>query len=263
MVSDRSNGIYRSVIVAFIGWLILAGNTQPVSDNARGNAASAQGNESAAKDSNVASGISRIGSALEAQNAKTDPYEKERNEREIRDLDAQENSAYWAGAMFWATAVAVILSVIGVGLVYITFRATRKSNEIAHDHQRARLLPSAELTRVNHLSDNMQVVLRCENIGLSPAYRVRCFALPVGDIPKLPPNDAIEGHERTVKVGDKEDLVVIGNFEKDDYVIGFIQYDTIFSGPKFSYFCFGFNWSLQSRRWFATSQVPKTWPRDT
>ena len=94
MVSDRSNGIYRGVVAALVGWLILVGNTQPIGNRTGSEATAAQSDQKAAQHSDIASGISRIGNQLEAQNAKADPYEKERNEREIRDLQAQENSAY-------------------------------------------------------------------------------------------------------------------------------------------------------------------------
>jgi hypothetical protein len=263
MVFDRRNGIYRSIFAALVGWLILVGNTQPVGNNTGGNSAAAQRNQDTAKNTNVAPGVSRIGDALEAQNAKSDPYEKERNEREILDLQAQEKSAYWAEAMFWATTAALILSLIGIGLVWTTFKETRKSNDIAHDHQRARLLPSAQLTRTHYLSETKKVVLRCENIGLSPAYRVRGLASTMKDIPNRPPIKGIGGYEWTVKVHEKQDLVLFENFNNDHFLVGVIQYNTIFGGPKFSYFCFRFTRSSESGEWFAESRIPETWPTDT
>jgi hypothetical protein len=252
---------YRGIILTLAGLALIGAN--PVSDDARGNPTTAQSDESADKKEDVASGISRISEALEAQNAKTDPYEEDRNKREIRDLQAQENSAYWTQAMFWATACALVLSFIGIGLVWTTFRETRQANKIARDHQRARILPSAALIRTQHMTTDVDVVLRCENIGLSPAYRVRGFVLPVTAIPNLPPADAIGGHERAIKVGETDDLTIIPNFENDHFIVGMIRYETIFGGPKFSYFCFGFTWSQQSRKWFAVSQIPDTWPKDT
>jgi hypothetical protein len=263
MVFDRRNGIYRSIFAALVGWLILVGNTQPVGNNTGGNSAAAQRNQDTAKNTNVAPGVSRIGDALEAQNAKSDPYEKERNEREILDLQAQEKSAYWAEAMFWATTAALILSLIGIGLVWTTFKETRKSNDIAQNHQRARVFPTAELTSTHPYSETKKVVLRCENIGLSPAYRVRCVALPVAEIPNMPPVIPTGGYERTIVVGAKDDLAEIADFQIDQYVVGMIQYDTIFSGPQQSYFCFGFAWSKQRKKWFAERRIPETWPTDT
>lgn len=121
---------YWCIILAIAG-LALAANAQPIGNSARSDAPAAQSNESAPKDSDIAVSLSRISSALEAQNAKADPYEEDRNKREIRDLQAQENSAHWAKWMFYATAVAVILSVIGVILIYITFRATRHAANAA------------------------------------------------------------------------------------------------------------------------------------
>jgi hypothetical protein len=131
MVSDSSNGIYRSVIAAIVGWMILVGNAQPISNRAGSDAPAAQSNQSTPNDAKVTAGINRIGNALEAQNTKIDPYEKEQNDREIRDLQAQEISAYWAGAMFWVNLGALILSAIGIGLVYITFDQARKATAVA------------------------------------------------------------------------------------------------------------------------------------
>ena len=261
MVSYRGNRVNWRIVAA-VAALILTG-ANPPSPNSTGKTTVEQANKRANQDKTVTPDISSINEALAAQHAKTDPYEKERNKREIRDLAAQEKSAYWAEYLFWATVAALVLSLIGIGLVWTTFRETKQSNDIARDHQRARLLPSAELMRTNHLSETMKVALRCENIGLSPAYRVRCFALPVKSVPEMPPTDASGGFERTMTVGATDDLVEVGNFESDYYVVGMIQYDTIFGGPKYSYFCFCFVWSRPSRKWFAVSQIPKTWPRDT
>ena len=173
MVSDRSNGIYQSVIAAIVGWLILVGNAQaqPISNRAGGDAAAIQSNQKATQHADIASGIRRIGNQLEAQTAKSDPYEKERNEREIRDLQAQENSAYWAGAMFWATLGALVLSVIGVGLVWTTFRETRKANEIAIFAQRPWIsieaTPTIMTTKAN--SYTWEYLIYFKNLGSTVA----------------------------------------------------------------------------------------------
>jgi hypothetical protein len=123
---------YRCIIFAIAG-LILLGTDNP-SQNPSSNATAAQTDQKSRQHEDISLGVSRIGDALEAQNSKTDPYEKERNEREIRDLQAQENSAYWAEAMFWATISALVLSAIGVGLVYTTFDQARKATAIAQEN---------------------------------------------------------------------------------------------------------------------------------
>lgn len=141
---------YRGIILALAGLALLGAN--PVSYDARGNPATAQSDKRPDKKEDVASGISRIGEALEAQNAKTDPYEEDRNKREIRDLQAQENSAYWAQAMFWATVGALVLSFIGIGLVWITFRETKSSNKIAKAQTRAQLRIASATVDIRQVS---------------------------------------------------------------------------------------------------------------
>jgi hypothetical protein len=79
----------------------------------------------------------------------------------------------------------------------------------------------------------------------------------------MPPVNPTGGYERTIVVGAKDDLAEIADFQIDQYVVGMIQYDTIFSGPQQSYFCFGFAWSKQSKKWYAVNQTPETWPTDT
>lgn len=117
--------------IAFAGLILFAANA-PIKHDA-GRPPAAQANKEATDNQNIAADLRRIGNALEALGAKTDPFDEERNNREIRDLQAQEKSAYWAESMFWAAAISVLLSMIGIGLVWTTFRETRKANEIADD----------------------------------------------------------------------------------------------------------------------------------
>jgi hypothetical protein len=171
MVFDSSNGIYRSIFAAIAG-LVLAANAQPVSQDTGSKPTTTQREGNAAKKPDVASSISRIGDALEAQNATGDPYEKEQNEREIRDLQAQEKSAYWAEAMFWATSVAVILSVIGIGLVWTTFRETQQANVIARNAQRAWVTLKAKpelIRRSEGYGMYIRATFVAENIGATAA----------------------------------------------------------------------------------------------
>ena len=178
MVFDRSNGIYRSIIVAIVGWLILVGNAQPISNDAGRKPAVTQSNEKATQSAEIVSNIRGIRSTPETQNVKTDPYEKERNEREKRDLQAQENSAYWAGAMFWVTFAAAVLSIIGIGLVWTTFRETRKANDIARDGNRAWVKLEAKGPRtmvIGHPKSTLHIGVELVNFGQSPATNIRCW----------------------------------------------------------------------------------------
>ena len=53
------------------------------------------------------------------------------NQRNERDLVAQETTAGWTLVMSTAAIFGIILSVVGVALVWGTFRETRRTNEIA------------------------------------------------------------------------------------------------------------------------------------
>jgi hypothetical protein len=223
MVFDRSNGIYRSVFVAIAG-LILAVYCQPISSNTRSQPTAEQGNKDATKDANIAASVSRIGNALEAKNAKTDPYEKDRNKREIRDLQAQEKSAYWAEWMFYATAVAVILSVLGIALVYITFRATRKANDIATfaDRPWVGFKPGINgHLQIKQKTLQYDISIPATNYGVRPALavtgRIKAFldVREIGDLKVLAKemfaNNEYELHFMTVFPGQIEDIELSGS----------------------------------------------------
>lgn len=103
----------------------LLGATQ-ASDNGQENQTSADSRETSATENvQVAADLGRIASALEAQNANDDP------EREQRDLNAQEGMAQWAKWMFWAATAQVLLSAVGIGLIYVTFQQTRRAADAA------------------------------------------------------------------------------------------------------------------------------------
>lgn len=171
MVTDRSYEVYRSALLSIVG-LILIGANLP-SQNSSSYTTAGQVDQNANQEKTVASGVSRIAETLEAQNAKTDPYEKERNKREIRNLAAQENSAYWTESMFWATVAALILSSIGIGLVWTTFRETQKANDIAKDSMYRQLkayltIESAEMEKFGWPEAHLII----HNSGSTPATNI-------------------------------------------------------------------------------------------
>jgi hypothetical protein len=227
----------RFIILAIAGLILVGAN--PPSQNAGGQTTTTQGNNSANKEESVASGISRISEALEAQNAQTDPYEKERNEREIRDLEAQENSAYWAESMFWATVAALILSFIGIGLVYTTFHETRRSNVLSKAHQRARMEIKLEVRDLNQ--GLLVLALRGENIGGSVAWdlsvRVHMSEIAIN------PYGILEApsHRHIVKPGEVVAITVMTSpvpYPQPFFVGGCATYRCIFGDNHESWFCF-------------------------
>jgi hypothetical protein len=249
MVSDSSNGIYRGIIVAIAG-LILIGANEP-SNYSTSNAAAAHSDNGANQEKDVASGIRRIGEALEAQNTKTDPYEKERNEREIRDLQAQENSAYWAEAMFWATFAAIILSVIGIGLVGATFRETQRSSEAAEIskdayiwNERGRISVQAEGTISIAIGEEQFIPIEIRNDGRSIVVFERVDFAHVWT-PSFPLGKDFEGFDverRVVGAGSEGIFSEIRpeNFsnKRSGYLVGWLTYKTLNQSGFKTYFCF-------------------------
>jgi hypothetical protein len=63
----------------------------------------------------IKSEIERIGRATEALKDESDPKQKE--EREKRDLVAQEEMAFWAKTLFWTTCASVVLTLVGLAMI--------------------------------------------------------------------------------------------------------------------------------------------------
>ena len=101
------------------------------------------------------------------------------NERAEYDLYAQRTSALWAAIMAFAALLGIGLSGVGVFLVYTTFDATRKANEIAKKNVRPWVVVERfEIKRL--LFENVEwrqgifaiveVEIQIKNIGQTPAY---------------------------------------------------------------------------------------------
>jgi len=56
-----------------------------------------------------------------------------RDQHDVRDLDAQEQMALWAQAMFWANAVAVVLTFAGLVLIGFTLHHTKRASNYAEE----------------------------------------------------------------------------------------------------------------------------------
>jgi hypothetical protein len=116
------------------------------------------------------------------------------NEREERDLEAQLITAAWTAFMGAAALIGMAVSVIGVGLVFITFRETRKAT-IAAQHGAAHALASLHANRawitpdgyatyeikdskINGIlhKETFAISLKWKNTGGSPAINSTCFS---------------------------------------------------------------------------------------
>ena len=94
-------------------------------------------------------------------------------EREIRDLEAQEQMALWAERMFWATVVSIITSGLGILLVWRTLVWTnrgveqnRRSNDLTEAHQRPWVYFDVELTGAPSLKLGMDMIVLPVNINI-------------------------------------------------------------------------------------------------
>lgn len=260
----------RRIFTALAGLILLVGANEP-SNNSTGNASTAQANQEAGQHENVAAGISRIGNAFETQNGKTDPHEEKRNQREIRDLQAQESSAYWAAAMFWATATALVLSVIGIRLVWTTFRETRKANDIAAKFQRARLQPTFEIIPGNRFAER-SVAISAKNIGGSAAIGAYLDFEAGNFVPDKMGNLSHRSHAHVIPPDQSCSFTIFAPDQRnliEYYLYGTISYNCVFGEQHSAHFCVRiedaeFHPAIANRAAVvATPCRPVTWPADT
>jgi hypothetical protein len=117
----------RALILAALAWLFLSAQAQPVGNSGASQAPAAKGNESAPKDADVVANTSGVGGKTEAADGDSDAEQREKRENDRRDLKAQEDMAYWAQSMFWAAFAQAVLSLVGIVLIYVTFKEARRA----------------------------------------------------------------------------------------------------------------------------------------
>jgi hypothetical protein len=104
------------------------------------------------------------------------------NEREHKDLVAQQTAALWAGTMGIAALLGMFLSAIGVALVYTTFRETQRAADAAHDANRPWLEVCVCVNEIvlDHGGVSASINFQILNRGNSPAtYAVTILRLGV------------------------------------------------------------------------------------
>lgn len=118
-------------------------------------------------------------------------------EHDQEDLVAQKSAAFWGYVMGVSAVFGMGLSIIGVCLIWTTFRETRKANQISRDANRAWIGISVSESGKFWLSTEklefyFDVIL--ENHGSSPAIEVFCRGFIVLGDPKgfdLPPMEDV------------------------------------------------------------------------
>lgn len=107
------------------------------------------------------------------------------NEREYADLAAQQTSALWTSLMGVAALVGMFLSAVGIGLVWTTFRETKRTADAAfHANEIARISNERQLRayvgvvdfRIHGLMAGgvPTFAVQYKNVGQSPARDLLC-----------------------------------------------------------------------------------------
>lgn len=117
-----------------------------------------------------------LSSVRETECIQNEREEYRRDRREELDLVAQRMSANWARLMGGAAVLGMVLSAIGIILVWITFRATKRANEIAQDQLHASTRPIVVFDEqiLRQEGDEFAAGFKFKNIGKDPAMIMEC-----------------------------------------------------------------------------------------
>jgi hypothetical protein len=165
--------------------------------------------------------------------------ESRTNERNEQDLVAQRQSANWAYIMGAAAVIGMVLSVIGVVLVWTTFDETRRANLLSKAQQRGRIALDFE-SGIGSDTGFLLVIMKARNIGHSVVMNCRASVHDSAEIPKRISPVFTEGAIYTLASQAKETLAV---FSRPDfltngyYLFGIVKYDCIFGDPHETHFC--------------------------
>jgi hypothetical protein len=173
----------RSLVVGAVLWTALAAHAadaQTVSQQPRGPAGAAASNQ---RPDESAAHLARIAGAAEAIRAQGEARDKE--EREKKDLQAQEDMAFWAKWAFMAAAFQAILGLGGFIVVFGTLKASVQSAKEAskaasasmqsvlaaqHSERAYVVLSHSRSITFNKPAGTVYVVLKVENAGRTPAH---------------------------------------------------------------------------------------------
>ena len=169
------SGSYRRILIVLAG-LILTGVNQPDQGNAaQGSADNAQ--QPIAEASEVTPSAQVAAPTPPEPDLTSATCDQSYYDRE--DLDAQRDMAKWTRIMGIAAIVGIILSGIGIGLIYSTFVAAHKANQIALSAQRAWLTLEIEnegALRILPETADLNIKWTIKNIGREVAKNLRIVA---------------------------------------------------------------------------------------
>jgi Domain of unknown function (DUF6471) len=182
------------------------------SDGGKGNE-NTTANENTKAD-HIWSALEKIEAAIRDTIPKVDASKEQRQEyRENTDLNAQQDMALWAKAMFLATVGSVVLTLIGIVLIWRTLHHTSRAADYTKDmvveaqattkaanesvlvtrqigEAQVRAYLRCKSAKYRILKDSVGATLEIENVGQSPAQSVRISGTAavqfVGGSPSMP-----------------------------------------------------------------------------
>ena len=181
----------KLVVFAALLLAVEASLAQPTEQRAGRQTGATNGDQSSIQDTAVAVNLSRLVRAIEAQNS--DPKAGEDRQRAKDDLVAQQSMARWTLVIALVSVGALVLSTVGVILIYLTFRQTRVAARWAgigaRQSRRAlrhmQTVSSAELrayvgiewVTVSGFSvgETPNAEIRTKNFGQTPAHQFDVF----------------------------------------------------------------------------------------
>jgi hypothetical protein len=195
---------YWLPILAVVGLLAGGVQAQPISHGASGDAHPGKSQHKPKSDAppsiplSVQDDIHSIARALEAANKKPDAPKdnSEPDQYAKKNLEDQSRMAFWAAGMFWVGLLELIVTLVGVGLVWRTLKATwatkdeakraadsaadavtkaQDTMEQAERHARQELRAYFSISKrecsIPTAAGFTQIRLKIKNCGSTPAYR--------------------------------------------------------------------------------------------
>lgn len=191
----RSYGIAVFAVVGWLGFVLTADAQQTASPTLEGKpvppaqSPDSPGNrkDSSAKEQantrDPTPALEKIESAIREMIPKPDETQNQRQEnREVADLKAQQDMAFWAKLMLWASTASIAFTFVGLGLIWRTLHHTRRTADYAKEAvETSRQIGEAQIraylrcrsATYQITEDTVLAILDIENVGQSPAQSVQ------------------------------------------------------------------------------------------
>lgn len=200
------------------------------------------------------------------------------SEREEYDLEAQQVMTVWTRSMGQAAIIGMMVGFLGLGLIFVTFRETRKAAQSATRTYEAYIaVEGAKLTPLvcerflGKTKGVINPVITFQNIGKSPAAPKKMiyswlpsnvFPSEFDGIEEISPSLVETKKTTNVElIGERVDREVV------TFLGGYVEYSDVVGREKKSYFCFRANVGTtegpHGAHIYYTHSMGENWPQDT